>query len=106
MAATRRKWTLPNPFYVALLVVSTAFVVTALAYLMGPFLAQRELAHPEVARRAGSRALAAWFERRGPTAIGVESAMMLATAVLAMASDRWFAPKVPRPGPTPPDPNP
>ncbi|HWE38541.1 MAG TPA: hypothetical protein VG406_18365 [Isosphaeraceae bacterium] len=106
MAATRRKRTMPNPFYVALLVVSTAFVVTALAYLMGPFLAERELAHPEVARRAGSRALADWFDRRGPLALGVESALMVVTAVLAMASDRWFAPKARRPGPTPPDPNP
>lgn len=102
MAATRRKRILPNPFYVALLAVSTAFVVTALAYLMGPFLARRELAHPGVGQ-AGSRALVLWFDRHGPTALAVESALMIATAVLAMATDRLFAPRPDR-KPTAPDP--
>jgi hypothetical protein len=66
----------PNPFYALLLVASTLFVVTALAYLVAPS-----------ARRG---AVAVWVERHGARTLGVEVVVMLAAGLLAMATDRWF----------------
>jgi membrane protein DedA with SNARE-associated domain len=95
----------PNPFYVLLLVVSTAFAATTLGYLVGPFVERQALERPAIGPSPGSRALAAWFERHGPTALAVEFAVMLASGVLAMATDHIFspAPKTPprSPGPGP-----
>ena len=92
MADRPRKPLFPNPFYVLLLVSSTAFVVTALAYFVSPNVEQKARAGGPDAPDAGSRALAAWFDRRGAQALGAEFAVMFASGLLAMATDRWFAP--------------
>lgn len=89
MPARPGRFAVPNPFYVLLLVVSTVFVVTALGYLIGPFAAQRAIDRPD-ATRPGLGALNDWFERRGPTALGVEIAVMIVVGLLAMATDRLF----------------
>jgi hypothetical protein len=86
MAGRPRKALFPNPFYVVLLVASVVFTVTALAYLVSPYAAERPNAG------VGSRALVDWLDRRGPLALGVEFLVMLVAGVLAMLTDRWFAP--------------
>jgi hypothetical protein len=88
----------PNPFFILLLVASTAFVVTALMYYVGPLTLQR----PGPPPGPGSRALVDWLDRRGPLALGVEFAVMCAAGVVAMLTDDWFAPgKAPKPAPSP-----
>jgi hypothetical protein len=91
----------PNPFYVLLLVASTLFVVTALAYLVAPTVMElaaqaasrpRNNGHgPEEGR--GAARLAVWLDRNGPLGLGVEFLAMLASALLAMATDRWYTPR-------------
>ena len=67
-------------------------MVTALAYLIGPSIEQRRLEHAGAGRPGpGSLALAAWLDRNGPLALGVEFGVMLVSGVLAMATDRWFS---------------
>jgi hypothetical protein len=83
----------PNPFYALLLVVSTCFVVTILGYLVAPTV------HGQAGGAGRPGGLADWLERRGPAALGVEFAVMLAAALLAMATDRWFPEKPTRPAP-------
>src|SRR4051812_7052936 len=83
----------PNPFYVLLLVASTAFVVTALGYLVGPTIHRLSLENPTGGPGPTSRALADWLDRRGPTALGVEFLVMLVSGVLAMLADRWSGPR-------------
>jgi hypothetical protein len=82
-----------NPFYVVLLVVSTAFVVTALGYLVGPFIQQAAIDHPQKSPAPGSLALAGWLDRHGPLALGVEFGLMFVSALLAMATDHRFSPR-------------
>jgi hypothetical protein len=86
-----RKALFPNPFYVILLVSSTMFVMTALGYLISPSVADRPGARP------GSLALAAWLDRHGPGALAVEFIVMLVSALLSMATDRWFPSRAPHP---------
>jgi hypothetical protein len=82
---------IPNPFYVALTVVSTAFVVTSFAYLMGPSIAGRAAGDPRVlAGDASAASFVDWFDRHGPGALAVEFALMFALGLLAMLTDRWF----------------
>jgi hypothetical protein len=86
----------PNPFYVLLLLASTLFVATSLAYLVAPM--ARERAERAAMPGAGAPSPAAdWLDRRGPLALGVEFAVMLAAGLLAMATDRWFPEKPARP---------
>ncbi len=94
-----RKPLFPNPFYVILLLSSTAFVVTALAYFVSPWVGQKAAQDPGAGPGAGSRALAEWFDRNGPLALGVEFAVMLLFGVLAMVTDHWFPEKPARRGP-------
>jgi hypothetical protein len=98
MADRPRKPLFPNPFYVVLLLSSTAFVITALAYFVSPMVEQKALAQPGAAQGAASRTLAHWFDRNGPLALGVEFTVMFVFGVLAMATDHWFAPKAGRRG--------
>ena len=94
MADRSRKALFPNPFYVILLIVSTVFTVTALAYLIGPSIEQRALDHPGADRPGpGSLALTAWLDRNGPAVLGVEIGLMFVSGILAMATDRWFPAK-------------
>jgi hypothetical protein len=73
------------------MVVSTAFVVTSLAFLVGPMIAVRAMQDPSAAaEHAGTAGLAEWFNVNGPSLLGVELATMLILSVLAMASDGWF----------------
>ncbi len=80
MSDRSQKKLFPNPFYVLLLGASTLFVLTAFGYLIVPGL-QVE---------GGRSPLATWFDRRGPLALGVEVVLMIASGLLAMATDRWF----------------
>lgn len=82
----------PNPFYVLLMLVSTLFVITAMGYLMGPFVERQALEQPGAGPTSGSRALASWFERKGVLALTIEFGAMLALSLLAMATDRHFSP--------------
>ncbi len=91
----KKKPLYPNPFYVLLVATSTAFVVTVLGYLVSPMV-QQKATNPGPGTTApgpGSLAVAAWFDRWAITAIAIEIAVMIVSALLAMASDRWFAPK-------------
>jgi hypothetical protein len=87
MAGRARKVLFPNPFYVVLLVASVVFTVTALAYLVSPYAADR----PDAG--VGSRILVSWLDRRGPLALGIEFLVMLVSGLLAMVTDRWFTPQ-------------
>jgi hypothetical protein len=83
----------PNPFYVALMVVSTLFVLTALAYLVSLLVMQKALDDPRVATdNPATPRLVDWFDRHGPTTLAVECAAMVALGLLAMATDHWFGP--------------
>jgi hypothetical protein len=87
-----RPQALANPFYVLLLVASVAFTVTAFGYLIGPTIHRQALESPRGGPGPGSRALADWLDRRGPTALAVELGVMMVAGCAAMATDRWFAP--------------
>lgn len=100
MADRPQKPLFPNPFYVVLMLTSTLFVVTALAYVVSPYIGVdangvRQAARPGVS----SLALAAWLDRNGPMALGVEFALMLVFGLLAMATDQWFPSKAQQSGP-------
>jgi membrane protein DedA with SNARE-associated domain len=92
MIMAGRPRTRANPFYVLLLVASGAFTVTAFGYLIGPTIHRQALDHPRGGPGPGSRALADWLDRRGPTALAVELGVMVVAGCTAMATDRWFAP--------------
>lgn len=80
----------PNPFYLLLLAVSVAFALTTFGYLIGPSIAQRALDNPGAVVKPGTRAMATWLDKHGPTALGVEFGLMLAAGVGAMLTDGWF----------------
>jgi len=87
-----RKPLFPNPFYLLLLVSSTCFVVTALAYVVSPLVIsgeQQAMAKPGKL----SLALVGWLDRNGPLTLGIEFCGMLITGVLAMLTDQWFSPE-------------
>jgi hypothetical protein len=84
--STRKHNVLDNPFYVALMVVSTLFVLTSLGYLVSPYV----LEAGRVPQGETSRAFAAWLDRRAPVALGLEFIAMLITGVLAMLTEDWF----------------
>ena len=81
----------PNPFYVLLVLVSTLFVITAMGYLIGPFVERQAIENRGAGPSAGSRALAAWFDRRGVLALGLEFGLMVVLSLLAMTTDRYFS---------------
>jgi len=90
-----RKPLYPNPFYILLVIVSAAFVVTTLGWLIAPLIQQKAL-HPAPGSTppgAGSLALAAWFDRWSVTALTGELVLIVASGFLAMISDRWFPTK-------------
>lgn len=94
---TRRR--MPNPFYVLLMVVSTAFVVTALAYYIGPEVVRRAALEAGPGERPRLPALVSWLDRRAPTILAVEFGGMLVLGLLAMATDHWFGPSRAAPPP-------
>jgi hypothetical protein len=80
-----------NPFFVVLLLTSTLFVLTVMGYLVSPYVLA-----PNPARQppgAGSLAMAAWLDRNGPQALGIEFVVMLLVGILAMVTDPWFSPR-------------
>jgi hypothetical protein len=87
MTSRAAKQLFPNPFYILLLISSTLFVFTALGYLISPTIQQQAETSPNGSR---SLTIAVWLDRRGPLALGVEFVVMLASGLLAMASDRWL----------------
>ncbi len=87
MAGTSRpNPVLANPFYVGLMVMSTLFVVTALGYLVAPYVIQPG----QVAQGQASRAFAVWLDAQGPLILAVEFVIMLLSGVLAMATEDYF----------------
>jgi putative effector of murein hydrolase LrgA (UPF0299 family) len=95
--ASSRKPIYPNPFYVLLVIASTALLITVLGWLIAPMIQQKALNTPPGSTPPGpaSIAMAAWFDRWSVTALTVELVIIFAASFLAMASDRWFQPKVP-----------
>jgi len=95
MARTyRRNEILSNPFYLALVAVSTIFVVTALAYLVSGY--TLEPGRAPISER--SRRVSQWFDRNGPLLMSIEFLVMLATCVVMMATDRWYTERRKRDG--------
>ncbi len=88
-----RRTTFANPFFVLVLLVSTLFVITALAYAVSGFLLVTPAGAGGAKPDAGSLAVARWLDRRGPLSLGVEVAVMLLAGILAMATDPWFTRK-------------
>ena len=75
----------------ALLLVSTAFVMTVFGYLISPVIQRQALESAPGGPGPGSRALADWLERRAPAALAVEVSMMVVSGLLAMATENWFS---------------
>jgi hypothetical protein len=99
MADRPHKRLFPNPFYVVLLIASTVFTMTALAYLIGPSIEQRALQRAAADRPGpASLALTAWLDRNGPLVLAIEIGVMFVSGVLAMATDRWFPTRAPSDG--------
>jgi hypothetical protein len=84
--SARKKGVFANPFYVGLMIVSTLFVLTALAYLVSPYVLQPG----RRPRGTPSHELALWLDRQGPLVLGIEFAVMMVAGVLAMLTDDWF----------------
>lgn len=81
----------PNPFYVLLMVVSTLFVVTSLAYLVGPMVALRARRDPAVVvENPATPGLSQWLDGNAPFLLGAEFFVMFVLSLLAMATDHWF----------------
>jgi hypothetical protein len=87
----RRREVFSNPFFVVLLGTSVLFLLTILGYLASPYILVPDPARPRPGR--GSVAMASWFDRRGPMALGAEFVVMLIAGVLAMVTDPWFSPR-------------
>lgn len=81
----------PNAFYVLLLVTSTLFVMTALAWLVTPTI--RQISDQDRASgiegRVDDRSLALgdWIDRHAITLLTGEFAVMLVAGMLAMGTD-------------------
>jgi len=86
-----RRSVLRNPFFAILLAVSTLFVLTVLGYLVSPYVLAPPRALPP--REGGSLALAAWLDRNGPQALGIEFLLMSVAGIFAMATEDWFSPR-------------
>jgi hypothetical protein len=90
-ATSRKREVFANPFFVVLMIASVIFVLTVLAYLIGPSVLEPDPAKPPPT--ASSRAMAEWVDRNAPWLLAVEIAIMVVTGVLAMLTDRWFSPR-------------
>ncbi len=92
MTAPRpRREIFANPFFAVLLATSVVFVLTVLGYLASPRVLVPGPGDPPVS--PASIAVARWLDESAPKALAVEILVMLATGVLAMATDRWFSGK-------------
>jgi hypothetical protein len=77
-----------NPFYAVLVLASTLFVITALAYVVSPYTVARDESGPG---RDGGASASRLIDEYGPTALGIEICVMLSSGVLAMVTDRRFS---------------
>jgi hypothetical protein len=84
----RKNPVLANPFYIALIFVSTLFVVTALGYLVVPYALERA---GGASGSGSSTALAGWLDRNGPMILGIEFVIMFVSGIAAMLTDDRFA---------------
>jgi hypothetical protein len=76
---------------VGLLVVSTVFVMTALAYLIVPSIVWRASQDPGLlGENPGTGRLASWLDQHGPTALAGQFGLMVVLSLAAMATDHWF----------------
>jgi hypothetical protein len=80
-----------NPFFVVLLGTSVLFVLTVLGYWVS--MSILEPAVDRGPRGAGSLAMAKWLDRNAPLALAVEFLVMLASGMIAIATDHWFSPR-------------
>lgn len=91
MPPNPREVKFPNPFYVVLLVTSTLFVMTALAWLVSPTLRQisEEDRSQGLASRVDERSLTLgdWIDRNAVALLSAEFGVMLVTGMLAMGTD-------------------
>jgi hypothetical protein len=88
-APRRRRNIFANPFFAILMATSVLFVLTVLGYLVSPSVLVPKPGSPPGG--PASIAAAQWLDESAPKALACEILVMLATGVLAMATDRWFA---------------
>jgi hypothetical protein len=79
-----------NPFYVLVVVVGTAFTVTAFAYGVMAFRVFHTSATPQADAEDSGERLMALLDRRGLEIMGAELAILGVASVAAMSSDRWW----------------
>jgi hypothetical protein len=79
-----------NPFYGLVVIVGTAFTVTAFAYGVMAFRAFRTSAAPRADAETRGERLMALLDRRGLEIMGCELAILGVASVGAMWSDRWW----------------
>ncbi len=84
-----------NPFYVLVVIVGTAFTVTAFAYGVMAFRAFRSSAAPRADAEDSGERLMALLDRRGLEIMGCELAILGVASVAAMSSDKWWQTKQP-----------
>jgi hypothetical protein len=84
MPAKKRR----NPFYVLLIPVGLAFVVTAFAYGFMAF--QAVNATRAEAGRYSAHPLFQWLRAHGDTTMIIELAVLAVLTVAAIAADSWF----------------
>lgn len=80
---------LANPFFVVLMIVSTAFMVTVMLLFVDTLRQQPDVS---AARAAVASPLSTWLESHGMTALLVQFGLMFVSGVLAMALDHKFSP--------------
>lgn len=78
-----------NPFYVLLVPVGVAFVVTAFAYGVMAFQSVSTLRGGDAARDA--HPLWNWLRRHGDETMLIELAVLGVLTFAAIAADRWFS---------------
>jgi hypothetical protein len=81
-----------NLFYVLLVPVGAAFVVTAFAYWVMAFQAVRPASaeRPAAVAADGGHPLKRWLRANGDEALGVELAILGILTVAAIATDSWW----------------
>jgi hypothetical protein len=78
-----------NPFYLLLVAVGVAFVVTAFAYGVMAFQSVSSLRRDSAGH--GAHPLFAWLKQHGDQAMLCELAVLGGLTVAAIATDRWWS---------------
>ena len=84
----------PNGFYVVLLLTSTIFVMTCMAWLVTPAvrqISQEDKTSGTAIKRVDDRSLALgdWIDQNAIKLLTVEFSVMLVTGLLAISLDTW-----------------